>query len=103
MSKYRNKMDEPLDLSKKRPGPWDKQLDCEGIDVDDTKGKIAHIETDNLIDDNYTIDDVLKIIDYIMCTCSEMDLQTKTPEEIFEEYNDNRISEGLRRCIIMKK
>ena len=67
----------------------DKQLDCEGIDVGDTKGKITHIETDNLIDDNYTIDDVLKIIDYIMCTCSEMDLQTKTPEEIFEEYNEN--------------
>ena len=66
----------------------DKQLDCEGIDVGDTKGKITHIETDNLIDDNYTIDDVLKIIDYIMCTCSEMDLQTKTPEEIFEEYNE---------------
>jgi len=64
----------------------DKQLDCEGIDVGDTKGKITHIETDNLIDDNYTIDDVLKIIDYIMCTCSEMDLQTKTSEEIFEEY-----------------
>ena len=63
-------------------------LDCEGIDVGDTKGKIAHIETDNLIDDNYTIDDVLKIIDYIMCTCNEMDLQTKTPEEIFEEYNE---------------
>ncbi len=81
-------MDEPLDLNKKRPGPWDKQLDCEGIDVGDTKGKIAHIETDNLIDDNYTIDDVLKIIDYIMCTCSEMDLQTKTPEEIFEEYEE---------------
>ncbi len=66
----------------------DKQLDCEGIDVGDTKGKITHIETDNLIDDNYTIDDVLKIIDYIMCTCSEMDLQTKTPEEIFEEYEE---------------
>jgi len=66
----------------------DKQLDCEGIDVGDTKGKITHIETDNLIDDNYTIDDVLKIIDYIMCTCSEMDLQTKTPEEIFEEYSE---------------
>jgi len=66
----------------------DKQLDCEGIDVGDIKGKITHIETDNLIDDNYTIDDVLKIIDYIMCTCSEMDLQTKTPEEIFEEYNE---------------
>ena len=65
-----------------------KQLDCEGIDVGDTKGKITHIETDNLIDDNYTIDDVLKIIDYIMCTCSEMDLQTKTPEEIFEEYEE---------------
>jgi len=65
-----------------------KQLDCEGIDVGDTKGKITHIETDNLIDDNYTIDDVLKIIDYIMCTCSEMDLQTKTPEEIFEEYSE---------------
>ena len=63
-------------------------LDCEGIDVGDTKGKITHIETDNLIDDNYTIDDVLKIIDYIMRTCSEMDLQTKTPEEIFEEYNE---------------
>ena len=66
----------------------DKQLDCEGIDVGDIKGKITHIETDNLIDDNYTIDDVLKIIDYIMCTCSEMDLQTKTPEEIFEEYEE---------------
>ena len=65
-----------------------KQLDCEGIDVGDTKGKITNIETDNLIDDNYTIDDVLKIIDYIMCTCSEMVLQTKTPEEIFEEYSE---------------
>ena len=77
-------MDEPLDmnkLGKGRKGTWDKQLDCEGIDVGDTKGKITHIETDN-----YTIDDVLKIIDYIMCTCSEMVLQTKTPEEIFEEY-----------------
>jgi len=92
-------MDEPIDLNKKRPGPWDKQLDCEGIDADAIgKGKITYIEADN-----YTIDDVLKIIDYIMCTCSEMDLQTKTPEEIFEEYNDNRINEGLRRCIIMKK
>ncbi len=42
-------MDEPLDLSKKRPGPWDKQLDCEGIDISAEKGKINIIELEELV------------------------------------------------------
>jgi len=42
-------MDEPLDLSKKRPGPWDKQLDCEGIDISVEKGKVNIIELEELL------------------------------------------------------
>jgi hypothetical protein len=40
-------MDEPLDmnrLGKGRKGPWDKQLDCEGIDISAEKGKVNIIE-----------------------------------------------------------
>ena len=45
-------MDEPLDmnkLGKGRKGPWDKQLDCEGIDISAEKGKINIIELEELV------------------------------------------------------
>jgi len=40
-------MDEPLDmnrLGKGRKGPWDKQLDCEGIDISAEKGKVNIVD-----------------------------------------------------------
>ena len=45
-------MDEPLDvnrLGKGRKGPWDKQLDCEGIDISAEKGKVNIIELEELV------------------------------------------------------
>ena len=40
-------MNEPLDmnkLGKGRKGPWDKQLDCEGIDISAEKGKVNIVD-----------------------------------------------------------
>ena len=40
-------MDEPLDmnrLGKGRKGPWNKQLDCEGIDISAEKGKVNIVD-----------------------------------------------------------
>ena len=51
-------MDEPLDLSKKRPGPWDKQLDCEGIDISVEKGKVNIVDIPGFED---TVDEVNSI------------------------------------------
>ena len=54
-------MDEPLDmnkLGKGRTGPWNKQLDCEGIDISAEKGKINIIELEKL--SLYTKDQIKK-------------------------------------------
>ena len=54
-------MDEPLDmnkLGKGRKGPWNKQLDCEGIDISAEKGKINIIELEKL--SLYTKDQIKK-------------------------------------------
>ena len=45
-------MNEPLDmnkLGKGRKGPWDKQLDCEGIDISAKKGKINTVAIEDII------------------------------------------------------
>ena len=64
-----------------------KQLDCEGVDVGDAKGKIDSVGKSfgSLIMDGA----MLELIKWLQDTQSEMDLQTKTPEEILEEYNEN--------------
>jgi len=65
-----------------------KQLDCEGVDVNkDAKGKVDINE--KLLEDVIADRMLLKIIEWIQNSQSEMDLQTKTPEEILEEYNEN--------------
>jgi len=54
-------MNEPLDmnkLGKGRKGPWNKQLDCEGIDISAEKGKINIIELEEL--SLYTKDQIKK-------------------------------------------
>jgi len=61
-----------------------KPLDIEGISVHAKKGKL-----DIRIDDwaDYTEIETIKLIKWIQQACSEMDLQTKTAEEILNEYN----------------
>ena len=61
-----------------------KQLDCEGINMDGTKGKITYIETFTRSEGELELELLVK---WIQDTQSEMDLQTKTAKEILEEYD----------------
>lgn len=72
------------------------RLDCEGISINEEKGKITISETHrDFIDGDLNVRyynelTILSIIDWIQDTQSEMDLQTKTNDEILEEYYENR-------------
>ena len=60
-----------------------KQLDCEGINMDGTKGKITYIET--FTGSGWELEPEL-LVKWIQDTQSETDLQTKTSKEILEDY-----------------
>jgi len=63
-----------------------KQLDCEGVNMNGKKGKIDIVEKSfgDMVVDGI----ILEVIKWIQNSQSEMDLQTKTPEEILEEYEE---------------
>jgi len=69
-----------------------KQLDCEGVDVNSPKGKIdiTHQQVAlNFLDNVYKKDRKMLIklvVTYIRDNQSEMDLQTKGPDSIVDEF-----------------
>ena len=69
-----NTMDEPFDINKLRPGPWDDDV----IKDEKNEGSLVIHEAE------------LELIKWIQDTQSEMDLQTKTSKEILEEYENKK-------------
>ena len=67
-------MDEPFDINKLRPGPWDDDV----IKDEKNEGSLVIHEAE------------LELIKWIQDSQSEMDLQTKTSNEILEEYENKK-------------
>ena len=89
-------MDEPLDmnkLGKGRKGPWDKQLDCEGIDISATepdnvmipKGKINTVAIEDIIP--YMNETPITEQSFIDCKFERVDVSAEeSGDESFHYY-----------------